>query len=101
MVAADRDQRAHALGRQDRRDARGATAPVVAGQRGRREAERGHELEQVLTDRRLLGHAGLLRIEKSRRPVAAQVRDEHAAAGGGERRRHVIERVRVVGKAME
>ena len=101
VVAADGDQRAHALGGEERGDARGPAAPVVAREAGRREAERAHEVEQVLADRGLLRHPRLGGVEEARRPVAAQVRDEHAAAGGGERRRHVIERVRVVGKAME
>ena len=101
VVAADRDERANAFGCQDRRDARRAPAPVVAGERGRPQREGVHELEQVLTDRGLLRHSRRLRIEKARRAVAPQIGHQHPAARGGQRRGHVVERARVVREAVE
>src|SRR5439155_68548 len=73
VVAADRHEGPHALGREEGGDARGATAPVVAGQSHAGEAEGVHEVEQVLADRRLLRHPRRGGIEKARRPVPAQV----------------------------
>src|SRR5206468_10084737 len=56
---------------------------------------------QILTERRLLGHARLARIEEARGSVAAQVGDQHAIPGGGERRDHAVPGPRVVREAVE
>ena len=56
-----------------RRDARRAAAPVVAAHGEARQPQRVGEVDDVLADRGLLGHARRGRIEEAGRPVAAQV----------------------------
>src|SRR2546426_638007 len=95
------DERAHALGGQDRRDARGPASPIVSSQGGRAYTERVHEIEEVLADGSLLGHAWRRGVQEARRPIAAQVRNQHAIASGDEPRRHAVERSHVVGEPVQ
>ena len=62
---------------------------------------RVEEIEQVLTDGRLLSHPRLGGVEKAGAAVAAQIGDEHTTARGGDRRRDAVEGARVVGKAVQ
>jgi hypothetical protein len=98
VVAADGDERAHTLGTEDGGDARGAAAPVVAGEGDRGQREGVEEVDEVLGDRRLLGHAWGVHVEEARGPVAPQVRHEDAEARGGERPDRGVPCPHVVGK---
>ncbi len=101
VVAADRHQGSHALGGQDADDARSPATPVVAGKRHARQAQRVHEIEEVLANRRLLRHPRRRRVEEARRAISAQIRNKDAMPGGHERRRDIIPRPDIVGKTME
>jgi hypothetical protein len=76
-------------------------SPVVAGQRNARQREGVDEVEQVLSDRRLLGHARRRRVEQTGRSVAAQVGYEDAVAGGGKCRGHLVPGSLIVGEAVQ
>ena len=79
----------------------GASAPVVAGDGETVELERVGEIDQVLADGGLLGHARRGGVAEARRAVAAQIGNEHAESGLGQRRRDVVIRVDIVGKAVQ
>ena len=96
VVAAGGDQAAHPRWPQRRDDAGGPAAPVVADEVALGQAERIHEVEQILAQGRLLARTRRLRIAKTRRAVAAQIRHQRAAAGGDQRRHHVVVGSRVV-----
>src|SRR5207245_9201209 len=49
----------------------------------------------------LLGYPRLRAVEKPRRPVAAQVRNQRPITGRGERSRHAVPRTRVVREPVE
>src|SRR6185312_3511326 len=98
---ADRDERVDALRPQCRDDAGGSAAPIVAGERGALEAERIHEGEEIVPERRLLAGARRRAVEEARRPVAAQIRSEDAASRRRERRRDAVPGTRIVGKAVQ
>ena len=82
-------------------DARGAIAPVEAGHREPLCPKCVGEIDDVLRERRLLGHARRRRIAEMRRTVAAKVRDEHTVTGRGERRNAAVEGAHVIGEAVE
>jgi hypothetical protein len=100
-IAADEDRRAHAIGMERRRHARRPPSPIETGHGEARERERVGEVDHVLADRRLLRGAWRGGIQESRRAVAAQVDGERAIASSGERGRHPIVGMRIVGKAVE
>ena len=83
------------------RHLRGAAAPVVTGDGELLQLQCVGEVDQILADGGLLGHARRLRIPEARRPVAAQIRHEHTMSRLRERRRHLVVRVHVVRKAVE
>jgi hypothetical protein len=86
---------------QRRGDARGAIAPVVArdGKPGQR--QRIREVDEVLTDRRLLRHPRSGGISKTRRSVPTQVRHEYAVPLFHKGRRDAIPRAHIVGKSVQ
>ena len=100
-IAPDGYLRAHPLRVQYGRDARGAVAPVEAGQRHLLQAEGIREVGHVLGDSRLLRHPRGLGIAEARRTVAAQVGHEHPVPGVGQRRRYPVPGPNVVGKAVQ
>ena len=100
-VPADRDLTDHALGLEDRRDAGRAVAPIETREREALDVERVGEVDDVLRKRRLLRHSRRGRIAKSRGPIAAEPRHEHAMSGSDERRDDAVERSHVVGEAMQ
>jgi hypothetical protein len=101
VVAADRDEAADPFRPLRRNDAGGTPAPIVAGKDRALEGERVDQIEEVAAEGRLLARAPGLRIEKSCRAVAAQIRRDHPIARGGERRRHVVIGMNIVRKAVQ
>jgi len=95
-VAADQHGSADPVRVQRGRDRRGTAAPVVAGDSEARETERVSEIDHVLSDRRLFRHTWRPGDFESRGAEAAQIRNQHAMAGTGERRRHIVVGVHVV-----
>ena len=63
--------------------------------------QRVGEVDEVLSDRGLLGHARRLRLAKARAAVAAQVRDQHAKTGVRQRRRDIVVRVHIIRKSVQ
>jgi hypothetical protein len=101
QVAAHRHKPGHTLWPQGRDDAGAAGAPVESRQHRAPNAERVQQLSYVPRQRRGLGVA-----ERGGGPEAswaetAQIGDDHAAAGGGEQRRHVDEAVHVIRPAVQ
>ena len=97
MSTAARD----AIGMKGRGNAGRASAPVVSGDREPLETQRVGKIDEVLADGRLFGHARCGGVAKSRRAVSAEVRHQHAMAGGGERRGHSVPRPHVVRKPVQ
>ena len=83
------------------RDARGAAAPVVAGDGKSIELQRVGKVDEVLADCRLLGHPRSVRVTKARLPVSAQVGHQHAMSGFRQRRRDLVVRVDVIRKPVK
>ena len=100
-VATGEDDAAHSIGEERCRDGRRAAAPVVPRDREPLDAQRVGEVDHVLADRGLLGHAGRGRIAESRRAVPAKVRHQHAMSRRRERRRHVIPGPHIVRKPVQ
>src|SRR5262249_43934183 len=82
VVAADADEGPHARRGEERGDAGGAAAPVVADESDGAEGERVQEIEEVLADGGLLGHARFGGVEEASGAVAAQIGNENAMARG-------------------
>ncbi|KTB63364.1 hypothetical protein AO063_13600 [Pseudomonas fluorescens ICMP 11288] len=101
VVAISRHQPTYALGPQRGDDTRGAATPVKTRQRGLRDVQGIHEIQQILGQRRLLAGAHDLRIDKPRRAIAAQVGYQHAVATLGQHRRNVIVATWVVRETMQ
>src|SRR5262249_19176332 len=80
QVAADGDESPAALRPQGRDDVGGSSAPVETGEDGALDLESVHEIDGVDGERRWLTVPhGVVRAE-ARRPVTAQVRDDHPVA---------------------
>ena len=86
---------------QSRRDGCRASAPIVSSQRHLLQAESVGEINQVLSDGRLLSHARSRGIAESCGPVAPQVRHQHSMSSLRQRRRDMVECVSVIGKAVQ
>jgi len=80
IVAVDRNKAAHALWPQRRDDARGAPAPVVAGERGAIDGKCIHQFVQIVAERGLLTRARRRPVKKTRRTKTAEIRHDHAGA---------------------
>ena len=100
-IAADEHSGAHAIGMKRGGDARRASAPVVTRHGKPREAHRIGEVDEILADRRLLGHSRCGGLTKARRPVSTQVRHQHSMSRSGQRGRHLVPRAHIVGKTVE
>src|SRR5216683_605094 len=94
-------QATHPFGPQGRCDTGGAAAPVVAGQGRSIDAERIHELQQVVAQRRLLARTRRRGRQESRRTVAAQIGHQHPATLGCQGRGDLVEGPGVIGEAMQ
>src|SRR6516225_210267 len=100
VVSVDGYETAHALWPQRRDDARGAPAPVVAGEHGAIDGKCIHQFVQIVAERGLLTRARRRPVKKTRRTKTAQIRHDHAGAGGDERRENRIIAAGIVGPAM-
>src|SRR5215467_6531756 len=100
-IARDEDAGAHAVRMKRRGDLGGAAAPVVTTDRKLRELQRIGEVDHILSDGGLFGHARRLRIAEVRRAVAAQIGHEHPVSRLRQRRRHFVVRVHIVRKSVE
>src|SRR5439155_17666207 len=78
IVASDRDQRGDAFRPQRRNDAGRAATPIIAGECGALETERVEKFQEIAAECGLLPGTRGLRVEKPGRPIAAQIRDQHA-----------------------
>ena len=65
------------LGQKSRDDASGAPAPIIPAENRALDLERVHEVKKVNSEGRLLARARRLDLEEPRRPVAAQIGDDH------------------------
>ena len=88
------------LGQKRGDDAGGAPAPIIAAENRALDSERVHEVKKVHAEGRLLARARRLGLEEPRRPVAAQIRNDHPRPGLRKDRRGLIIGMRVVGKAV-
>jgi hypothetical protein len=95
-VAPDENGRSDPFGVKGRGDARRAPAPIVPGDREPLDAERVGEIDHILADRRLLGHAWSGRISKTRRAVSTKVRNEDAMACFRQRWGDIVPRAHVI-----
>jgi hypothetical protein len=100
-MAPETIQPGNALGPQCRDDAGGPPAPIVPGKDGLIQPEGVGEIGEVVAEHRLLARARPLGIEKPRRPIAAQIRHQHAPFCGSEAWRDGVIGVHVVGKTVE
>jgi len=82
-------------------DARGAPAPVVAGEGGLGQVQRVHQLQQVPGQCRLLPGAHHLLADKACRAVAPQVGNNDPIAAFGQGRGDLVVGPHVVGKTVE
>ena len=65
------------------------------------DAERIHELQEVVAQGRLFARTGRGGVQEAGWPIAAQIGHEHAAAVGRQRRRHFVETADIVGKSVQ
>src|SRR5260370_38497404 len=100
VIAALRDEAAHALRGERRENASGASAPIVADMRRPLDIERVHELEQIMGKCGLLTRARRFVFAKASSAVAAQVRHDGSIARLDEPRHHAVEWARILGKAV-
>ncbi len=85
---------------QRRNDTGGAPAPIVAAENGAYDLEGVHQRQKVGPKRRLLARARGLRLKEPRRPVAAQVGNDHPRPSLRKDWRRLIIGMRVVREAM-
>ncbi len=100
VVGISRYQRDRAIRPQGRNHAGRATAPIVAAQHRALDVERVQERDQVRAEGPLLARTRRVRIQKTSRPEAAQIRDDHPRSGFGEFRGDFGIGVDIVGEAV-
>ena len=101
QIAAHGDHGLAALRPERRDDVGGPRAPIEAGEDRLLDLESIHQGDDVDGERRRLAIAERLARKKTRRAVAAQIRDDHPVARRRQQRRDIDVAVNVVGPAVQ
>src|SRR5262249_52868994 len=75
--------------------------PIIASQANALEVQRIHEVEEILGNGCLLGHAWRRRIKEAGGPIATQIRYQHPIPSSGEWWRHGIPGMNVIRKPVQ
>src|SRR5213593_3463534 len=100
-VAANKNGGPNAVWLKHGRNCGSAASPVEAGDSEASQAERIGEIDHILTDRRLLGHARMGGIQEASGSISSQIGNQCSVSGLRERRCDVVERVSVVGETVK
>src|SRR5262245_31919464 len=100
-IAADGDEAPAAFWPESRNDVRAAPAPIVTAQDRLLNLERIHQVNDVVSQRGLFPVANRCAGKKSRRAIAARVRNDDSVAGRSQQGSHIDKAVNVVRPAMQ
>ncbi len=101
QIAAHRHNRLDPLRPQRRNDIDRARAPIEAAKDRLVDLQCIHQCNDVDCDNRLLPVARRICGQKTRRPIAAQIRDDDPVAGGCQDRRHFSKAIDIVWPAVQ
>src|SRR6476620_4180792 len=101
VVAGDRHESSDPLGPQSRDDASGPSTPIVAGEDRTFQIEGVDQVQEIMTERRLLTRARRSGVAKPGWPIAAQIGPDDPIAGSSQRRCKAVIGMNVVGKAVQ